>query len=69
MEGVGSSTEERNDGKRNNGIPEAGRKHIFDGYPKRREELDCVNESVCISGPKPKMGMYLCKNESINNNK
>ena len=34
--GVGSSTEERNDGERNNGIPEAGRKQIFDGCPKEK---------------------------------
>ena len=58
MEGVGGSTEERNNVEGNNGIPEAGRKQIFDGCTKRREELDCVNETVCVSVPKPKMDMY-----------
>ena len=58
LEGIGGSTEERNDGVGNNGILEAGRKQIFEGCTKRREELDCVNETVCISVPKPKMGMY-----------
>ena len=36
LERVGSSTEERNDGERNNGIPEAGRKQIFDDVPKEK---------------------------------
>ena len=61
MEEVGSSTEESNDGEENNGIPEAGRKQIFEGCTKRREEFDCN-----ISVPKPKMGMYFVWMESTN---
>ena len=52
VEGVGCSTEERNDGKGNNGIHETGRKQISEGCTKRREGLDCVNETLCISVPK-----------------
>ena len=47
-----------NDREGNNGIPETGRNQIFEGCTKRKEKLDCVNETVCISVPKPKKGMY-----------
>ena len=59
---VGSSTEERNDEERNNGIPEAGRKQIFEKCPKRKEELDQIGQILCIFIPKSNMGMYLCIN-------